>query len=161
MKENLRRKDRHWKMWDMMVLVVGVHDGLSMMVVSAQTRACSVMVGRMACLRFSAPQRRDCHRYSESKAFLIHARSSVEAIRLSRLSVKGKKTENERQNQGAATPELNHNPRVSAYKTLDIILMGYIVSLGTDCRSSRGPESETIVETADLRMFTDDAGYTM
>jgi hypothetical protein len=34
----------------------------------------------MACLRFFAPRRRDCRRYSESKAFLIDARSSVVAI---------------------------------------------------------------------------------
>lgn len=84
MAENLRRKDsRRWKMLDTIVLlVVVVHDGLSMMVVSAHTRVCSMTVGRMVCLRFFAPRRRGCHRYSESKAFSTDARSSVGAIEL-------------------------------------------------------------------------------
>lgn len=83
MEENLRRMDsRHWKMLDMMVFVVGVHEGLSMMVVSAHIRPCSMIVGRMPILRSFAPQRRDCRRYSELKAFLTEARSSVEALGL-------------------------------------------------------------------------------
>lgn len=83
MAENLQRKDSmRWKMLGTMELEVGVHDGLSMMVVSPHIRPCSMMVGRVACLRFFAPRRRDCRRYSESKAFLIDARSSVVAIEL-------------------------------------------------------------------------------